>query len=319
MTTATQNRAPETCLALLARLHRPAPLSGRKLVFAGVDGRDVYNIAAPFTMAGRQIIAGRVECRDIEHSEIVFFAEVGGIWQPLPDAPTFPALQDPAITFIGGELVLGGVRFPVTVGDGSVGWRMEFYRGTTLNSLRLFLTGPDKMKDIRLVELADERVGIFTRPQGHKGGRGKIGFFVADNLEVITAGDMEKAPLFGGQCPDDEWVGANEAHCLGNDLIGVLGHIAYFDRQEHRHYYPMVFCVNPRTGQASAPEIIASRADFPNGAAKRADLMDVMFSGGLVRHGNGTATLYAGLSDAEAGCVLLPDPFDKFVSTAATQ
>ena len=73
----------------------------------------------------------------------------------------------------------------------------------------------------------------------------------------------------------------------------------------------MVFCIDPRNGKATAPEIIASRSDFPDGPAKRPDLVDVMFSGGLVRQANGTATLYAGLSDAEAGCVLLPDPFAK--------
>lgn len=39
-----------------------------------------------------------------------------------------------------------------------------------------------------------------------------------------------------------------------------------------------------------------------------------MFSGGLVRAADGTATLYAGLSDVEAGCVVLPDPFTHFES-----
>ena len=64
---------------------------------------------------------------------------------------------------------------------------------------------------------------------------------------------------------------------------------------------------------ATAPEIIASRSIFPLTARPlRPDLVDVMFSGGLVRHGNDTATLYAGLSDVEgAGRVLLPDPFSK--------
>jgi hypothetical protein len=283
-----------------------------------VGNRDVYNIAAPFEMDGRQVIAGRVECRDVEHSEIILFAEHDGTWRPIPSAPTFPGLQDPCVTFIGGELVLGGVRFPVTVADGSVGWRMEFYRGASLNNLRLFLVGPDKMKDIRLVELADERVGVFTRPQGAKGGRGKIGFYVASSLEAITAGAMERAPLFSAQCLEEEWLGANEAHRLANGLLGILGHIAYFDEMEHRHYYPMVFCVNPRTGAASSPEIIATRADFPSGPAKRPDLVDVIFSGGLVRHGDGTATLCAGLSDAEAGCVLIPDPFRYFESLPAS-
>jgi hypothetical protein len=317
MMTATQNRVAESCLTLLSRLRHPTPPRARKLVFAGVGHRDVYNIAPPFEMAGRQVIVGRVERRDVEHSEIVFFAETSDAWQPISSAPTFPGLQDPCVTFIGGELILGGVRFPVTLADGSVGWRMEFYRGTTLNNLRLFLVGPDKMKDVRLVELADERVGVLTRPQGARGGRGTIGFLVATSLETITADGIQDAPLFQGQCPDAEWLGANEAHRLSNGLLGVLGHIAYFDQNEHRHYYPMVFSVNPRTGAASPPEIIACRADFPQGPAKRPDLVDVMFSGGLVRHGEGTATLYAGLSDAEAGSILLPDPFARFEAAPA--
>lgn len=314
MTIVTQNQTPESCSTLVSRLARSRPLAARKLLFRGVAERDVYNISAPFEIDGQQIIAGRVERRDIEHSEIVFFAEANGTWQPIPSATTFPGLQDPCVTFVGGELVLGGVRFPVTVADGSTGWRMEFYRGPDLNRLKLFLSGPDKMKDIRLVELGDTRVGVLTRPQGEKGGRGKIGFFVAANLESITAAAMEEAPLFRGQCLEEEWLGANEAHLLANGLIGVLGHIAYFDAREHRHYYPMVFRVDPRTGQATAPEIIASRADFPEGPAKRPDLVDVMFSGGLVRPGDGTATLYAGLSDVEAGCLSLPDPFRQFES-----
>jgi len=227
---------PETCLTLLAKLPENRGLHSEKLPFAGVGHRDVYNISAPFDLNGRKVIAGRVESRAVEHSDIIFFAENKSTWHPIAAAPTFAGLQDPCVTFVGAELILGGVRFPTKMADGSVGWRMDFYRGADLASLRLFLTGPDKMKDIRLVALADKRVGVFTRPQGAKGGRGQIGFFVADNLESITAAAMAEARLFPRQCRADEWLGANEAHCLGNGLIGVLGHIAYFDRSEHRHY-----------------------------------------------------------------------------------
>jgi len=314
MTSPTQNRAPNDCITLLSRLDRSTPVIASKLAFCGVGQRDVYNIAAPVVLGGQQVIAGRVESRDVEHSEIVFFAANNGTWQPIRSAATFPGLQDPCIAFIRGEVVLGGVRFPVTMADGSVGWRMEFYRGNSVDNLKLFLEGPEKMKDIRLVELADGQIGVLTRPQGVKGGRGKIGFLAVPSLTAITAGAIQEAPLFEGQCREEEWVGANEAHRLQNGMIGVLGHIAYFDAKEHRHYYAMVFCIDPRTGRATPPEIIASRSDFPDGPAKRPDLVDVMFSGGLVRHGNGTATLYAGLSDAEAGRVLLPDPFSKYMA-----
>ena len=56
-------------------------------------------------------------------------------------------------------------------------------------------------------------------------------------------------------------------------------------------------------------QIIATRADFPPGASKRPDLEDVIFSGGLVRLPDGKAWFYAGLSDAEAGRILIDDPF----------
>lgn len=309
---------PETCLTLLAKLPENRGLHSEKLPFAGVGHRDVYNISAPFDLNGRQVIAGRVESREVEHSDIIFFAQDQGQWLPIASAPTFPGLQDPCVTFVGAELILGGVRFPTKMADGSVGWRMEFYRGPNLENLRLFLTGPDKMKDIRLVEFTDQRVGVFTRPQGAKGGRGQIGFFVAAHLESITATAMADAPLFQRQCRPDEWLGANEAHALANGLIGVLGHIAYFDRNEHRHYYPMVFAVNPHTGEATAPEIIVTRTDFSAGPAKRPDLVDVMFSGGLIRHSDGSATLYAGLSDAEAGCVQIQDPLIRFENSIET-
>lgn len=314
MTPPTQTVVPDSCVTLLGRLNRSQPVSARKLTFAGVGRRDVYNIAAPFEWNGRQVIAGRVESREVEHSEIIFFADGDGVWQPIPSAMTFPGLQDPCIAIIGGEIVLGGVRFPVTMVDGSTGWRMEFYRGNSLDDLKIFLEGPDKMKDIRLVELADEQIGILTRPQGARGGRGQIGFLIAAGLNAITAEAIQAAPLFTNQCREDEWVGANEAHRLQNGTVGVLGHIAYFDGHDHRHYYAMVFGIDPRNGKATSPEIIASRSDFPDGPSKRPDLVDVMFSGGLVRQANGTATLYAGLSDAEAGCVLLPDPFSQLAS-----
>jgi hypothetical protein len=38
-------------------------------------------------------------------------------------------------------------------------------------------------------------------------------------------------------------------------------------------------------------------------------LDNVVFSGGLIRHGDGTADLYAGTSDAEAQKIRIKDPF----------
>ena len=296
---------------LLAQLEGQPPLpDGTKIPFGGVGDRDVYNIAAPFEVDGEPVIAGRVERRDSELAESVFFVESGGVWLPRPGAPTFPKLQDPCIATIAGELVFGGVEFPVALPDGE-GWRMQFYRGTTPESLEPFLIGPDRMKDIRLVELQDGSVGVFSRPQGDRGGRGTIGFTRVRCLDDLTAETIEAAPLLHDQFLPEEWGGANEAHVLSDGTIGVLGHIARMDA-EGKHYYPMVFCLDPESEQAGPLKMVATRRCFPPGPAKRPDLEDVIFSGGLRRGDDGSAVLYAGICDAWAAQITIPDPFLEY-------
>jgi len=304
-----------SCSDLLAdygRSRQAAGLSG-KFRFDGVGDRDVYNIAAPFAYGGEQILTGRVESRTTELSETVFFNKRGAeIWSPVPDVPTFKGLQDPCVTFIGGRLILGGVRFPIELPGGEKIWRMEFYVGSSVTSLKVLFQGPDKMKDIRFGETGDGRVAVLTRPQSAKCGRGKIGFLIAASLDDITPETIQSAPLIEGQFIPEEWGGANEVHILKNGLLGILGHIACFDAAQSRHYYPMSFVLDPVKRTTSPVRIIARRSDFPAGPAKRPDLEDVVFSGGLVRNGDGSATLYAGLSDAEAGWLRIPDPFAAF-------
>ncbi|MBN8708449.1 MAG: DUF1861 family protein [Verrucomicrobia bacterium] len=303
---------PLSCRELLAdyqtaRSHGIRGLT-QKLLFRGVGDNDVYNITAPFHWRGESWILGRVEARDTEHSEVRFFKGSGSEWEAT-SFRAFENMQDPCVTFVGDELVLGGVKFPVSLASGETGWRMEFYRGTAPDRLSRFFTGPDKMKDIRLKELADGRIAVLTRPQGSVGGRGKIGFTVVKSLDDLDVGGIERAPLFDNLFLDEEWGGANEVHLLPDGTLGVLGHIACFDEREHRHYYAIVFVVDPATGEASQPRIIAERSDFPDGPAKRPDLVNVIFSGGLLRDGDGGAILYAGVSDVEAACMETPDPF----------
>lgn len=316
--TSMSHTVPRSCFDLLGDyrashyLRACDPVS-KKLHFRGVEGRDVYNITAPFSCGGCTYLLGRVEMRDTEHSQAMFFQETPtGEWEKVPSLQSFESMQDPCITFIDGDLVLGGVKFPVQLNNGETGWRMEFYRGRTPEQLRLFLTGPDKMKDIRLKQLENGMVAVFSRPQGAIGGRGKIGFALADHLGSVTAELIENAPLLENQFLDTEWGGANEVHILSNGLLGVLGHIACFDDVEHRHYYPMVFTVNPETAETSPIKLIAERSDFPDGPSKRLDLEDVIFSGGLLRQAGCRATLYAGVSDAAASLFELEDPFCGF-------
>jgi hypothetical protein len=308
------NSGIKSCVELLEvyRAGGRRPFYAEKIVFDGVEGRDVYNITAPFVLDGELVIAGRVERRDSERSEIYFFVNREGRWVQRSNSPVL-ALQDPFYTRISGELIIGGVEtYPHPVNPGMLGWRTVFYRESDLGDKKPFFQGPDQMKDLRLVQLRDGSIGVFTRPQGEKGGRGKIGYVRIGKLDDLSLDVIGQAPLLEGQFLDEEWGGCNEIHVLANGLLGVLGHIARFDEQGNRHYYPMTFVFDPATGKYSDMSIIAERADFPAGPAKRPDLVDVVFSGGLIRHSNGTADLYAGISDAEASRVTIADPFSAY-------
>ncbi len=280
-----------------------------KLQFAGVDGRDVYNITAPFRSAGRMVVAGRVERRDSEDSVAVFFEERDdGVWHPIDGAPRF-ALQDPFVTRIGGELVFGGVE----IAHEPVGliWRTVFYRGRDIFDLHRLFTGPMGMKDIRLCELSDSRVGVFTRPRGLWGERGMIGYTEVSTLDDLTIEAIERAPMIEDMFHPHDWGGANEAHLLENGEIGIIAHAAYFeadDKTGPRRYYAIAFTFNPITRQWRDYRIIAARKQFAPGVAKRPDLTDVVFSSGIERIGPVTR-LYAGISDAEAHWVEIPYPF----------
>lgn len=309
-----RGRAP-TSIELLAACRECAQtFGGGKVRFEGVDGRDVYNTTAPFRFNDRVMIAGRVEPRQTEFARsVLFWRNVErGTWEPCPDVHAFAELQDPCVTVIHGELVLGGVRFPVRRPDGRKTCQMHFHRGTDVRQMRPFLVGPLSMKDIRLIGLPDGRVGVFSRPRGAVGGRGKIGFVVVDSLDDVTAEVIESAPMWLGQFAEGEWGGANEIHCLRNGLLGVLGHVAYFDAREHRHYFAMSFAVDPTTGAASPIKIIACRDQFPAGPSKRPDLVDVIFAGGIVRNWDGTATVFVGASDAETAWLNIVDPFLEY-------
>ena len=204
------------------------PPKGRtgKLTFTGVDGQDVYNISAPFRSAGRTVIAGRVEPRDSEHSTAIFFEQADDVWHPVDGAPRF-ALQDPFVTFSGGELVIGGVE--VRFGAGEPEWWTVFLRGADLFDLKPFFAGPLGMKDIRLCALPDGRVAVFTRPRGAKGGRGTIGYTEVDTLDALTVDAIDAAPMLTGMFHPLDWGGVNEAHLLANGEIGLIAHIAYFE------------------------------------------------------------------------------------------
>lgn len=297
--------SPPSCIELLKRFKSKEALPmGEKLQFSGVDGQDVYNITAPFLIGNRTVIAGRVEKREkLADSQVMFFEEKDGVWSPIDDAPTFK-LEDGFVTKIGDETIFGGVEvYPSSVKNkpNEVSYRTVFYRGHDLSSLEKFAIGPDRMKDIRLVSLANGHIGVFTRPQGGKNGNGRIGYLEIESLKDLNEENLLNAKIIENQFALGEWGGVNDLHLLKDGKIGVVGHIAYIDKKKIKHYYAMAFVYDPETHLSSPIEIIATRENFPAGGEKNTKLADVIFPSSLVFGADGKVTLYAGLSDAEAG------------------
>lgn len=288
--------------------------------FVGVEENDVYNPSIPFELDGVTYIAGRVEHRDSENSKVMFFKENKGNWDLCKSAKTFD-LQDPFITWIDGQLIFGGVRTIIDEAtDKITSWCTDFYKGSNLMDLTYFTSGPTNMKDIRLIQLKDKRIGIFTRPQGLEllaktGYIAELGFTIVNTLEDITPESIEDAPLLKGYFLPDEWGGCNQAHLLKDGNIGVIGHIAYGEGNEISkvlHYYGMSFILNPETRKITTPKIIVTRKCFPDGSVKKIELSDVTFIAGITRGDNHTATIYTGLSDSQVGSVRIKDPFSEW-------
>ena len=303
-------RAPQSSAALMEAPRKVS--SPRQLRFQGVEGFDVYNISIPFSCGGRTYIAGRVEKRENELSFVRLFEQSGeDEYTAVYPKLSFQRLQDPFVTTVQGEIVLGGVQIVTHPLDEKriISWQTLFFKGKTPEEFKLFAVGPSCMKDIRLCELADGRIAVLTRPQGKKGGKGKIGFTVLDHLKDLCADNILDAAIDPSYFLPEEWGGANDVHLLKNGMLGVAGHIAC-RTAEGLHYRSLPFALAPDPGAHSPLRIIASRSDISSSpASKRPDLKDVLFTGGIVRHGNGQATLYTGVSDCESWCAEIPDPF----------
>ncbi len=294
------------------RIHESA-----KLAFHGVDGFDVYNCSIPFEWAGGTFIYGRVERRgEWARSWVRLFAQTGpDDWSLVPDTMVYQ-LEDPYVARIGDELVLGGthVRYRANQIDTYYGY---FYRGTDLNDLRYFTTGPDYMKDIRLVQLADGRLGVFSRPRNEEirrlfGTESQVGFTIVDTLDDLTSDAIAQAPYIAGLFDQGEWGGVNQAYLLADGQIGVIGHQSCQESEARGGglvYVNIAFVFDPARHQACDARIIATRSCYPAGPPKRPNLGDCAFTSGIVRRADGQVDLYSGLGDTEEGRVVIDYPF----------
>jgi hypothetical protein len=290
-----------------------------KVNFVGTEGFDVYNTSIPFYWKGKRYIYGRVEKRDEwARSWARLFEETGRDEWTLVQNDMIYQLEDPYITIINDEVILGGTHVRKKQGniDTYYGY---FYRGKDLHDMMYFTTGPDYMKDIRLVELSDHRIGVFSRPRSEEvrtlhGSESIIGFEIIDHIEDLNAEIIENATKIEELFEDDEWGGCNQCYLLDSGKIGVIGHKSYKRTDdsgiEVLVYMNISFVFDLEKHQALDMKIIGTRDCYPEGPAKKPTLVDCAFTSGIVMREDGKADLYSGIGDTEVGRIVIDYPFE---------
>ncbi|MBN1778368.1 MAG: DUF1861 family protein [Clostridiales bacterium] len=288
------------------------------LRFHGADGFDVYNCSIPFRWQGKNYLFGRVEKReDFASSATMLFERFGqDEYAAVPSGMAYP-LEDPYVTFVRGELILGGTHVRKSRGELEAFYGY-FYRGSRPDWMTLFTSGPVNMKDIRLVELADGKLGVFTRPRGRHveevyGSEAVIGFTVIDTIDQLDAETIEKAPIIPELFGRGEWGGCNQCCLLRDGCVGVVGHRSYFSKDgqgvDQQVYLNISFIFDPDTHRASGMKIIGDKQCYPETEAMREDLRDCAFTSGIVMRSDGKADLYSGLGDVAEGRITIDSPF----------
>lgn len=292
----------------------------KKLTFHGVEGFTVYNCSIPFAFGGKEYIYGRVEkYSEWARSWVRLFEKTGEDEYTLVRDHMIYQLEDPYVSFIQGELVLGGTHVRKQCGkvDTLYGY---FYRGTDLNDLDYFTTGPDFMKDIRLVDLQNGKIGVFSRPRNAEieklyGSGAMIGYAEINSLDELSDEVIQNAKPILGIFDVGEWGGCNQAYLLENGKIGVIGHQSFRQYLENdrllKVYVSIALEFDPVSFKATHNKIIATRSCYPESRSKKPELEDCTFTSGIVMRPDGKADLYGGLSDVEEGRVVIDYPFSS--------
>ncbi len=302
----------------LFELKNQKTFNSSKLSFHGVDGFDVYNCSQPFNWKGKNYLFGRVEKRNEWMRSWVRLFEQTGIdeWTVVPNSMIYQ-LEDPYISVIDNMLVFGGthVRMNKNELDTYYGY---FYKGVDVDNLYYFTTGPDYMKDIRLVQLADGKIGVFSRPRNKEilkkyGSESMVGFSTINSLDELDSTVIQEAKLIPGLFSKNQWGGCNQAYLLESGKIGVLGHASYEDDTSQQSVYAnMAFVFDPDNHKVLNYHIIATRNSYPKGDAKKSNLKDCAFTSGLIVREDGMVDLYSGIGDCEEGKVTIPYPFEGY-------
>lgn len=271
----------------------------------------VYNPSAAFINPPGSYRAVRVDCSDGRTKSVMFKYTTEGLKPHLER--TFD-LEDPFAANFDGEIVFGGVQVDKSFdSEGRIvsRWRTILYRGETIDKLRPFFTGPEGMKDIRLVKKPDGRIGVYTRPRnpGNEalGGDGQIGYREFESLDQLenadsSSLDIENAPLLPFRFKKGHWGGVNHAQVLKGgkyqkwNLLTI--HDAYKDPDDLLHYSTGFLLHNTETGEAEELDIWITRDSLPQGPAKGKKEEKVVFASETIIKRR-KLRIWAGTSDAQ--------------------
>lgn len=283
------------------------------LTFKNVGDNTVYNCSCPFTMNGKKYMFGRVEKGDEwVFSNVFLFEETGkDEWTKVSDAPSYN-LEDPFIVKIHGEMVFGGTH--VTKDATKVNMYLcEFFRGHPMD-LKYITSGPPKMKDVRLVELQDGQIGVFSHFRTE--GSCMTGFTRIKRIEYLSAKVINDAPFINHRAFGDAWGGPNQCYLLRSGLIGCISHHGYLQNRPNacqlRVYCITSFVFDPDTLNVHDFKVIGTRTCFPDAKPKIPMLEDCVFVSGIVMRDDGKADLYSGVGDNCEGRCVIDYPFEGY-------
>jgi hypothetical protein len=287
----TKTKTPEATSIELLMSERAIPTETTELRFADLPPDYLaYNPSKVFYVKEQPVIAVRVEPRNDELASQVQFYKYNyrQLGKPLEryNDLTFP-WQDPFVARVQNQLIIGGVRIlPDQLDPTKYTYFTEFYIGSSLDNMNFLTRGPDKEKDIRLVDMSRNgigMVGVYGRPQnGHA--TGDISFTTINNPYELTADTIKNAPIITkGLFKEGVWCGANDAIQLSSGHNLVLGHVARFqpDSPDKKEYHGIHFRHDPNTGTIYGLTIAAIKNDFPPITARDSTLDNVYFMGGI--------------------------------------
>lgn len=321
---------------------------GRLLTIVGIKPDEIsYNPAVipqkgNHITTGQPIIAVRIENVQSSwldphtyHPRIMFFKRRGDYLLHLPNTPIFYQYEDPWATWIASgdnppQLLFGAVKFDTKKHLVST----HLFIAKSIHELNrnnpvAIIKG---MRDIRITQIKNGKLAVFTRPTQGKAYPGRIGFTLINTIEEIETA-VTKAFLLKFNLDMQTKIGANEAwtqkitNSSGKiqESIHVFCHLATTDptRQndclvydfEHNpiHYSGYEFNLNPQNPFAKPLTLrkIADRRNFPENTSLSKNILykDVIFPGGT--GGANFTEYYAGVEDSRVGVLDLATPPSK--------